>query len=83
MHRESYQLVGRAHTLGYWPEPDTRMPKLESARSYYAQELYADIEAGLDARSVLSVNGALVLLLGILPGGLMALCAQAVAALLA
>jgi len=43
----------------------------------------ADIEAGLDARSVLSVNGALVLLLGILPGGLMALCAQAVAALLA
>jgi NADH-quinone oxidoreductase subunit N len=43
----------------------------------------ADIDAGLDARSVLSVNGALVLLLGILPGGLMALCAQAVAALLA
>ncbi|MDM7941853.1 MAG: NADH-quinone oxidoreductase subunit NuoN [Hydrogenophaga sp.] len=43
----------------------------------------AGIEAGLDARSVLSVNGALVLLLGILPGGLMALCAQAVAALLA
>ena len=43
----------------------------------------AEIEAGLDARSVLSINGALVLLLGILPGGLMALCAQAVAALLA
>ncbi len=43
----------------------------------------AGIEAGMDARSVLSVNGALVLLLGILPGGLMALCAQAVAALLA
>jgi NADH-quinone oxidoreductase subunit N len=43
----------------------------------------ADIDASLDARSVLSVNGALVLLLGILPGGLMALCAQAVAALLA
>ena len=43
----------------------------------------AEIEAGLDARSVLSLNGALVLLLGILPGGLMALCAQAVAALLA
>jgi len=43
----------------------------------------AAIEAGLDARSVLSVNGALVLLLGILPGGLMTLCAQAVAALLA
>ncbi len=43
----------------------------------------AAIEAGADARSVLSVNGALVLVLGVLPGGLMALCAQAVASLLA
>jgi len=43
----------------------------------------AAIEAGLDARSVLSINGALVLVLGILPGGLMALCAQAIASLLA
>jgi NADH-quinone oxidoreductase subunit N len=43
----------------------------------------ADIEAGADARSVLSLNGALVLLLGIVPGGLMTLCAQAIAALLA
>ena len=43
----------------------------------------APIEAGLDVRSVLSVNGALVLVLGIVPGGLMALCAQAVAALFA
>ena len=43
----------------------------------------AAIEAGLDVRAVLSVNGALVLLLGILPGGLMALCAQAIAVLLA
>ncbi|MGX5650479.1 NADH-quinone oxidoreductase subunit NuoN [Hydrogenophaga sp. YM1] len=43
----------------------------------------APIEAGLDVRSVLSVNGALVLILGIVPGGLMALCAQAVAALFA
>ena len=42
----------------------------------------ADIEAGADARSVLSLNGALVLLLGILPGGLMTLCAQAVSKLL-
>lgn len=41
----------------------------------------APIEAALDVRSVLSVNGALVLLLGIVPGGLMALCAQAVEAL--
>jgi NADH-quinone oxidoreductase subunit N len=43
----------------------------------------ADIEAGFDARSVLSLNGALVLVLGIVPGGLMTLCAQAVARLFA
>lgn len=42
----------------------------------------APIEAPLDVRAVLSVNGALVLVLGIIPGGLMALCAQAVAAML-
>ena len=41
------------------------------------------IGASLDVRSVLSVNGALVLVLGIVPGGLMTLCAQAVASLLA
>jgi NADH-quinone oxidoreductase subunit N len=43
----------------------------------------AEIEAGADARSVLSLNGALVLVLGILPGGLMTLCAQAVSKLFA
>ncbi|MCM3562249.1 MAG: NADH-quinone oxidoreductase subunit NuoN [Hydrogenophaga sp.] len=43
----------------------------------------APIEAGADVRSVLSLNGALVLVLGIVPGGLMALCAQSVAALFA
>ncbi len=37
----------------------------------------ARIEGGADVRFVLTVNGALVLVLGILPGGLMALCAQA------
>ena len=42
----------------------------------------APIEAGADVRTVLSINGALVLVLGILPGGLMALCAQAIAALI-
>lgn len=42
----------------------------------------APIEAGADVRSVLSINGALVLVLGIVPGGLMALCAQAVASML-
>ena len=43
----------------------------------------AGISAGMDVRSVLSVNGALVLVLGIVPGGLMTLCAQAIASLLA
>lgn len=43
----------------------------------------AGIEAGTDVRAVLSVNGALVLLLGVVPGGLMALCAQAITQLLA
>ncbi len=43
----------------------------------------AAIVAGADVRSVLSLNGALVLLLGLVPGGLMVLCAQAITALLA
>src|SRR3569832_369911 len=36
------------------------------------------VSAPADVRLVLSLNGALVLLLGILPGGLMTLCAQAI-----
>jgi NADH-quinone oxidoreductase subunit N len=32
----------------------------------------------MDVRVVLSLNGALVLILGIVPGGLMTLCAQAI-----
>jgi len=36
------------------------------------------VVAGADARLVLALNGALVLVLGLLPGGLMALCAQAI-----
>jgi len=36
------------------------------------------VSASLDVRAVLSVNGLLVLVLGIVPGGLMTLCAQAV-----
>lgn len=34
--------------------------------------------AGADVRTVLAINGALVLLLGLFPGGLMALCADAI-----
>ena len=37
------------------------------------------IDAPTDARVVLSINGALVLLLGLMPGGLMTLCTQAIA----
>ncbi|MGQ9724017.1 MAG: NADH-quinone oxidoreductase subunit NuoN [Tepidimonas sp.] len=37
----------------------------------------APIQAPLQVRAVLSVNGALVLILGLMPGGLMALCIQA------
>ena len=36
------------------------------------------VSAGADVRVVLSINGALILILGMLPGGLMALCAQAI-----
>ena len=36
------------------------------------------VSAPLDVRAVLSVNGALVLILGIVPGGLMTLCANAI-----
>lgn len=41
----------------------------------------AGIKAPFDVRAVLTVNGALVLGLGLLPGGLMALCAQAITSL--
>lgn len=40
------------------------------------------LSASLDVRAVLSVNGVLVLLLGILPGSLMTLCAKAVVQML-
>ena len=36
------------------------------------------VSAGADVRVVLSLNGLLVLVLGIVPGGLMSLCAQAI-----
>jgi NADH-quinone oxidoreductase subunit N len=36
------------------------------------------VSAPTSVRVVLSLNGALVLILGILPGGLMTLCAQAI-----
>jgi NADH-quinone oxidoreductase subunit N len=40
------------------------------------------VSASMDVRAVLSVNGALVLILGILPGSLMTLCAKAVVQML-
>ena len=36
------------------------------------------VSAGHDVRVVLTINGALILILGLLPGGLMALCANAI-----
>ena len=41
------------------------------------------MSAPLDVRMVLTLNGALVLILGLVPGGLMALCADAVVRALA
>jgi NADH-quinone oxidoreductase subunit N len=43
----------------------------------------AKITAAVDVRTVLAVNGALLLLLGLLPGALMTLCANAVVKMLA
>jgi len=41
------------------------------------------VSAPRDVRAVLTVNGALILILGIVPGGLMTLCAKAIVATLA
>jgi NADH-quinone oxidoreductase subunit N len=50
---------------------------------YFDEPITAStVSAPLDVRAVLSVNGALVLLLGLVPGGLMALCANAVVQML-
>jgi NADH-quinone oxidoreductase subunit N len=43
----------------------------------------SEVTAPLDVRAVLSVNGALLIVLGLLPGGLMTLCANAVLQMLA
>jgi len=43
----------------------------------------APLSAGMDVRAVLTVNAALLLVLGLLPGGLMTLCANAVLKMLA
>ena len=50
---------------------------------YFDQPVSAGtISAPFDVRAVLSVNGALVLVLGLVPGGLMSLCANAVVQML-
>jgi NADH-quinone oxidoreductase subunit N len=43
----------------------------------------SEVSAPFEVRAVLSVNGALLLVLGLVPGGLMALCADAVVQMLA
>lgn len=51
---------------------------------YFDKPLTAStVSAPLDVRAVLTVNGALVLILGIVPGGLMSLCADAIVRALA
>jgi NADH-quinone oxidoreductase subunit N len=46
---------------------------------YFDEPITAStVSAGADVRTVLAINGALVLLLGLFPGGLMALCADAI-----
>ena len=49
---------------------------------YEAAFTATTVAAPADVRVVLTINGALVLLLGILPGGLMTLCAQAIVRML-
>jgi NADH-quinone oxidoreductase subunit N len=50
---------------------------------YFDKPLTAGtMSAPFDVRAVLSLNGALLLVLGLLPGGLMALCANAVVQML-
>jgi NADH-quinone oxidoreductase subunit N len=39
------------------------------------------ISAPADVRVVLSINGALILILGVVPGGLMTLCAQSISSI--
>ena len=40
------------------------------------------VEASLDVKFVLAINGALIMLLGLLPGGLMTLCANSITKML-
>ena len=50
---------------------------------YFDQPITATtVSAPMDVRAVLSINGALVLILGLVPGGLMALCANAIVQML-
>jgi NADH-quinone oxidoreductase subunit N len=50
---------------------------------YFDEPITAStVSAGADVRTVLSINGALVLILGLLPGGLMNLCNRAIVQML-
>jgi NADH-quinone oxidoreductase subunit N len=43
----------------------------------------SEVTAPLDVRAVLTLNGALLIVLGVVPGGLMTLCANAILQMLA
>ena len=59
-----------------------RNPKRRASTPELAPASTEPIRAPLDMRATLSVNGALLLVLGLVPGALMALCAQAVVQML-
>ena len=54
----------RVIKIMYFDAPNPRLPET--------------LHAGLDVRAVLSLNGALVLVLGLMPAGLLSLCAHAI-----
>ena len=50
---------------------------------YFDEPITAStVSATMDVRAVLSINGALILLLGLMPGALMTLCSQAIVQML-
>jgi len=71
----------RAIKLMYFDEPDNINPNnnnLENSTSQSALDISVPIKPSWDFSVLLSVNGLAVLVLGILPGALMALCVWAI-----
>jgi NADH-quinone oxidoreductase subunit N len=84
-------LIATGSTLNLWVAVFAVLMSLVAAFYYIrvVKVMYFDapitattVAAPADVRIVLTINGALVLVLGILPGGLMTLCGQAIARML-